>query len=54
MLKDLPQDIQKETNNLFKYVKNYHYEKTNMVYSFNEVLKKYKDLDLRFAICNLS
>jgi choline kinase len=37
--------IQKETNNLFKYVKNFRYAKTNMVYSFNEVLKKYKDHD---------
>jgi len=37
--------IKKETNNLFKYVKNFHYAKTNMVYSFNEVLKKYKDHD---------
>tara|TARA_Y100000992_G_scaffold297878_1_gene262123 strand:- start:159 stop:728 length:570 start_codon:yes stop_codon:yes gene_type:complete len=37
--------IKKETNNLFKYVKNLSYAKTNMVYSFNEVLKKYKDHD---------
>lgn len=37
--------IKKETNNLFKYVKNFQYAKTNMVYSFNEVLKKYKDHD---------
>ena len=37
--------IKKETNNLFKYVKNFSYAKTNMVYSFNEVLKKYKDHD---------
>lgn len=37
--------IKKETNNLYNYVKNFHYAKTNMVYSFNEVIKKYKDHD---------
>ena len=37
--------IKKETNNLYKYIKNFRYAKTNMVYSFNEVLKKYKDHD---------
>ncbi len=37
--------IKKETNNLYNYVKNFHYADTNMVFSFNEVLKKYKSHD---------
>jgi len=37
--------IKKETNNLYQYVKNRNYARTNMVYSFNEVVKKYKSQD---------
>ena len=34
--------IKKETNYLYEYIQNHHYASTNMVYSFNEVIKKYK------------
>tara|TARA_B100001250_G_scaffold191788_1_gene164847 strand:+ start:2141 stop:2881 length:741 start_codon:yes stop_codon:yes gene_type:complete len=34
--------IIKETKNLFKYIHNKNYKKTNMVYSFYEVIKKYR------------
>ena len=34
--------IKKETNNLYEYVQNRNYTNTNMVYSFNEVIKKHK------------
>ena len=34
--------IKKETNNLYEYVQNRSYAITNMVYSFNEVIKKHK------------
>ena len=34
--------IKKETNNLYEYIQNRDYARTNMVYSFNEVIKKYK------------
>ena len=29
-------------NNLYEYIQNRDYARTNMVYSFNEVIKKYK------------
>ena len=34
--------IKKETKYLYQYIKNHHYASTNMVYSFNKVIKKYK------------
>ena len=34
--------IKKETNYLYEYIQNRNYAQTNMVYSFNEVVKKHK------------
>ncbi|MBD1139679.1 NTP transferase domain-containing protein [Pelagibacterales bacterium SAG-MED38] len=38
--------IKKKTANKFKYIKNSKFSSTNMVYSFNEVLKKIKSDDV--------
>lgn len=37
--------IKKETKNLYKYIHNNKFRNTNMVYSFYEVIKKYKSQD---------
>ena len=37
--------IKKETKNLYKYIHNSKFRNTNMVYSFYEVIKKYKSQD---------